>query len=372
MLTHEFRPKRGGAGMVCEQLAETLGRSGREVTVWGPEYVEHQDETFKPAYRLRAIPGLKGTLNPGCLLASAKLVLRERSGAMREAVIYLAEPGPIAVFFYLTLFYRRFWKKLILTLHGSEIERYRRNPLSAWLFKRLLRKVDTVHVLSSYNAGKLIDWLPMVQEKLVKGYGMLLPGETLPEPRSENRQDKGKLELLCVGRIHPRKGQLALLKAVRELDAELQRGLKVRFVGQLVKDAYFKQLREIADSCDAEIEFAGGVTDEELEEAYLAADLFALTSVPYRSSIEGLGLVYLEASRFGLPILGHQIGGVSDVVVHGRNGYLSPTGDTSQLAANLSILIRNPVLRKQFGDSGRQMVAERSWQDVADRLFGAV
>ena len=370
MFTHEFRPKRGGAGMVCEQLAETLGRSDREVTVWGPEYVERQDETFSPAYHLRAIPGLKGTLNPGCLLATARFVLRERSGILQDAVIYLAEPGPISAFFYLTLFSRRFWKKLTLTLHGSEIERYRRNPLSAWLFKRLLRKVDIVHVLSSYNAEKLTEWIPGIQDKLVQGYGMMLPGESLPDPNPDTGKEKTKLQLLCVGRIHPRKGQLELLKAVRSLDAELQRGLKVRLLGQLVKDAYFRQLRDVADSCEADIEFAGGVTDDELEEAYREADLFALTSVPYRSSIEGLGLVYLEASRYGLPILAHQIGGVSDVVVHGRNGYLSASGDTAQLAANISILIRNPVLRKQFGEAGRQMVAERSWQDVADRLFG--
>ena len=369
ILTHEFRPKRGGAGMVCEQLAETLHRTGHEVTVWAPEYVD-RDTGFHPGYGLKGIPGLKGTLNPGSLLAIAKQVLRERKGELRDAVVYLGEPGPVAGFFYLTLFCKPFWKRLILTLHGSEIERYRANPVSGWLFKRLLKKVDTVHVLSTYNADKLTAWIPEISSKLVKGYGMLLPRETLPDlDEKQSIQNRAKVQLLCVGRIHPRKGQHELLQAVSTLSSDIQRNLKVKFVGQFVKDTYYRRVAQIAESCEAEIEFTGGLPDEALEAEYLAADIFALTSVPYRASIEGLGLVYLEASRHGLPVLANRIGGVPDVVIHGRNGYLSEPGDIKQLAANLEMLVRNPVLRRQLGYAGREMVAEHTWEDVVRKLF---
>jgi phosphatidyl-myo-inositol dimannoside synthase len=369
ILTHEFRPKRGGAGMVCEKLAETLARTNHSVTVWAPEYVATDSEdTFCPAYNVRAISGLKGTHDLGCLLATARQLLHERS-MLQDAILYLGEPGPITAFLYLTLFYRPFWKKLIITMHGSEIERFRQNPLSAWLFRRFLKKVDIVHVLSSYNADKLTAWIPDIRDKLVKGYGMMLPGEELPLSLHPKHDNPAKVHLLCVGRIHPRKGQLQLLQAISGLDIVLQRQLKVRFAGQLVKDSYFNALKQVQASCHADIEFMGGLTDADLVSAYETSDIFALTSVPYRSSVEGLGLVYLEAARYGLPILAHNIGGVSDVVAHGRNGYLVDPVDLRQLTAHLDILIRNSVIRKQFGEAGREMVMERKWEAVTSQLF---
>lgn len=368
ILTHEFRPKRGGAGVVCEKIAHTLSLTGHNVTVWAPEYVSTEKGEL-PDFEIRAIAGLRGTRNLGCLLATAKEILRNRNG-LENATMYLGDPGPIAVFFYLTLFYRPFWKRLIITLHGSEIERYRKNPVSSWLFKRLLRRVETVHVLSTYNRDKLLNWIPCIKDKLKMGYGMMVPQENLPVLRSAAERDDGsRIRLLCVGRIHPRKGQLPLLKAVSQLSIDLQQQLEVCFAGQLVKGWYFDKLKKAAKSCRAEINFLGGLSDEVLAQAYGQADIFALTSMPYRASVEGLGLVYLEASRYALPIIAHDIGGVCDVVVNGENGYLIDWKDQKALIDRLGILIANPAICKQLGEVGRSKVENCSWESVTRQLF---
>ena len=371
ILTHEFRPKRGGAGVVCERIAETLSRLGKEVTVWVPGYVADADD-FEPDYDVRILRRLKGTRNLPCLFVTAREVAASRK-TLRTADVYLGEPGPIAVFMFLTLFFPKFWKRLVITLHGSEILRYRRSWWwSAPLFKRLARKADAVHVLSTHNEAVLLEWLPELKSKLIRGFGMYLPGQKPPELDKASRSLSNEVKLLCVARIHPRKGQLELLRAISNLSVDVQKLLTVVFVGQFVKDRYYKDLLTQAQHTAAKVEFTGGLSDETLESTYQMADIFALTSVPYGTSVEGLGLVYMEAAQYALPILAHRIGGVSDFVIHGKNGYLSEPDDTGTLSQHLDILIRNPLVRRRLGEEGRAAGAGLKWETVVRQLFPSV
>ncbi len=58
--------------------------------------------------------------------------------------------------------------------------------------------------------------------------------------------------------------------------------------------------------------------DDRLGEIYAQADIFAMTSMPHRLSVEGFGLVYLEAGAHGLPVVAHAIGGVPEAVLDGQ------------------------------------------------------
>ena len=368
ILTHEFRPKRGGAGVVCERIADTLTHLGKEVTVWVPEYVGN-DTSFCPEYDVRVIRKQKGTRNLPCLLRTGFEVAASRK-TLRESDVYLGEPGPILVFMVLTLVFPKFWKRLVITLHGSEICRFQKSKWwSAPLFRRLATKADLIHVLSTHNETALLSWLPELKSKTIRGYGMSLASDTIPPIERGRKSDSAKIKLLCVGRIHPRKGQLQLLKAIAGLSPDVQKRLEVLFVGQFVKDRYYKDLLKEEQHSLASVSFAGGVTDSMLDAAYDESDIFALTSMPYGNSIEGLGLVYLEAARHGLPILANRIGGVGDVVIHGKNGYLADPDDVEGLTRHLDILIRNPLIRKQLGDEAYQMVKDKTWEKVVAQLF---
>jgi len=315
ILTHEFRPVHGGAGAVCEKLAITLARLGHEVEVWGPEYLSELKGESGLEFRLRPVRGVKGTRNLGCLWAMAKELWRHRS-QLRDATLYFGEPGPIAVFFFLSLLPVKWGQCRVATLHGSEIERYHRHFWNRRRFRRFLKHMDRVHVLSSFNEQKLTQLFPESQSKLVRGFGMHVPGESLP-PVPVRDDHARPIRVLSVGRIHPRKGQLELLEAAMALPETLQRQIELRFAGQFIKGTYLKKLKRLAEFAVFDVHFLGGISDETLRLEYEKAQVFALTSIPYQASIEGLGLVYLEASRFALPILAHWTGGVGDVVVDG-------------------------------------------------------
>ena len=117
------------------------------------------------------------------------------------------------------------------------------------------------------------------------------------------------------------------------------------------------------------VRFFGNLPDEELASVYDGADIFAMTSVNLDRSVEGFGLVYLEAAAHGLPVVAHDVGGVSDAVVNGVTGLLVPPHRPVQLAAAFEKLIHEPELRKKLGAAGREWALRNCWKESAEALF---
>ena len=116
--------------------------------------------------------------------------------------------------------------------------------------------------------------------------------------------------------------------------------------------------------------FLGDIPDEKLGALYAQADIFAMTSMPHKHSVEGFGLVYLEAGAHGLPVIAHDIGGVPEAVADGETGLLVAPGDGAALTQAFARLIADPALRRRLGEAGRIRAARNSWRDSAQSLFG--
>jgi glycosyltransferase involved in cell wall biosynthesis len=179
-----------------------------------------------------------------------------------------------------------------------------------------------------------------------------------------------KIVVLTVGRLHPRKGQLLTLQALQLLPPGVRAGLEYWIVGAASKGGYEGQLRAAAAALpELTVRFFGNLPDEELASVYGRADIFAMTSVNLERSIEGFGLVYLEAAAHGLPGVAHDVGGVAEAVVDGVTGLLVPPERPAQLAAAFEKLIHDPPLRKRLGAAGRDWAARNCWKESAEALF---
>ena len=82
--------------------------------------------------------------------------------------------------------------------------------------------------------------------------------------------------------------------------------------------------------------------------------------------VEGLGIVYLEASATGLPVVGGDSGGAPDAILDGETGYVVPGTDTGALASRLVSLLTDPAGARAMGEKGRAWV-ERDWTWDLDR-----
>ena len=178
-----------------------------------------------------------------------------------------------------------------------------------------------------------------------------------------------KIKILCVARIHPRKGQDRVLNSIKELPKVLRMNIECTFVGPIVKKGFYNNAKDLSENSDCKVEFLGDLPDEELKKHYQNSDIFILPSMPRAKSVEGFGFVYLEASSHGLPIIAHRIGGVEDAVKDGETGILTNPERPKELKDALEHLLTNTDLRKKMGQAGRNLAKKHCWETVAKNIY---
>jgi phosphatidyl-myo-inositol dimannoside synthase len=365
LITHEFYPKRGGIATFAEEIARASASLGYDVEVWAQSAPTASEKADWP-FRLRRLP-LKGSHDLTCQLQLARELVRHRR-QLRYATVYLPEPGPMMSMMLLQFFHAFRPKRLVLTFHGSEILKFARSPMRRWLAGHLIRRATRVSTLSNYTQELLLGHFPEAAEKIFLTPGALRSDFVVVPPKPA--APKEKIVVLTVGRLHPRKGQMLTLQALQMLPAEVRSRLEYWVVGAQSKGNYEEQLRATAsEQPDLTVRFFGNLPDEELASVYDRADIFAMTSVNLDHSVEGFGLVYLEAAAHGLPVVAHDVGGVAEAVVDGKTGLLVPPHRPAQLAAAFEKLIHDPELRHRMGAAGRSWANRNCWKESAEALF---
>lgn len=367
LITHEFYPVRGGIATFTEEIARASASLGYNIEVWAqsaPAAVERPDWPF----RLRRLP-LKGTHDIWCQAQLARELIRHRR-ELRHATVYLPEPGPMMTMMLLQFFHAFRPRRLVLTFHGSEILKFTRSPLRRWLAGQLIRRATRISTLTHYTQELLVAHFPAAAEKIFLTPGALRSDFAVvpPKPASPRK----KIVILTVGRLHPRKGQLLTLQALQTLAPDVRSRLEYWVVGGQSKGNYETQLRAAAaEKPDLAVRFFGNIPDEELSDLYDRADIFAMTSLNLEHSVEGFGLVYLEAAAHGLPVVAHDVGGVSEAVREGVTGLLVPPHRPAQLAAAFEKLIHDEPLRRKLGAAGRDWATRNCWKESAAALFSS-
>ncbi|HXQ81850.1 MAG TPA: glycosyltransferase family 4 protein [Opitutaceae bacterium] len=364
LITHEFYPVSGGIATFAEEIARASANLGYDVEVWAQSAPSDVEKDWP--FRMRRLP-LKGTHDIICQLKLARELVASRR-QLRHATVYLPEPGPMLTMMLLQFFKAFRPKRLVLTFHGSEILVFARSPLRRWLAGRLIRHATRVSTLTTYTQELLLERFPHAADKIILTPGALRSDFAVVPPRKPREKDK--IIVLTVGRLHPRKGQLIALQALQMLPSEVRRRIEYWIVGGRNKGNYEDRLRaQAAGDAELTVRFFGNIPDEELADVYDRSDIFALTSINHGQSVEGFGLVYLEAAAHGLPIVAHRVGGVPEAVRDGVTGLLVTPERPAELAAAFEKLIHDAPLRRRLGDAGRIWAARNCWAENASTLF---
>ena len=169
-------------------------------------------------------------------------------------------------------------------------------------------------------------------------------------PMRHDHQLKDSLEILCVGRLVPSKGQLILLRACSLL---LDQGysLRVRLVGA-GPDRKF--LEAFAAQKRIPVVFEGAVNHGETRKLIGQADIFALASFA-----EGIPVALMEAMAMEVPCVSTSIAGIPELIRDGLDGLLVHASSADALASAILRLIEDPILRLTLGVAGRKRVCEQ-------------
>jgi len=171
----------------------------------------------------------------------------------------------------------------------------------------------------------------------------------------------GRLNVLFVGRLDPRKGLPVLLDALPALRSAVPEARLV-IVGDSFLRPWFE--RRVAAKDREHVLFAGAVSPAALPGYYASAHV----AVSPALKNESFGIVLLEAMATGKAIVASDIPGYHGVIEDGADGVLVPPGNAALLADALARLLRDPARRLALGARGRAKAEAYGWSPVTARL----
>jgi phosphatidylinositol alpha-1,6-mannosyltransferase len=364
IVTNDFPPRPGGIQSFVHALATRLPAGS--VTVYAPKW--------QGAAEFDAAQPFPVIRHPTSLMLPVPMVARRAAAIAGQQDIDTVLFGAAAPLGLITPALRKAGvTRTVALTHGHEAG-WAALPGARSLLRRIGNEVDTLTYLGEYFRTRLASVLtPAAAARMVR----LAPGVDMAEfrPGAGGAAIRERLGLgdrpvvLCVSRMVPRKGQDTLIKAWPKVRAEVPDAVLL-----LVGDGpYRRKLEQLASHLDIaeHVIFTGPVPWSELPAHYDAADLFAMPCRTRRGGldVEGLGIVYLEASATGLPVIGGDSGGAPDAILDGETGYVVPGGDETAVANRAIELLTDHVAAKAMGERGLAWVREEwRWELTAARL----
>jgi glycosyltransferase involved in cell wall biosynthesis len=247
------------------------------------------------------------------------------------------------------------------------------SPRRRFTARRIFGAASGIVGISAWTAALAADVMRSLGINNPPPIGMFDLG-TDPEffnPRRDSRQLRTMWNIgddpliLTVARLVPHKGQDTVLRALAALKGEFP-SLRYAMVGRGPDEQRLRSLATELGVADRAI-FAGGLTDQEVAEAYATATLYAgLSRVEKAIDAEGFGLAFVEAGASGVPVIAGDSGGVRSAVRNGENGVVLPPLDVEAVVGTIRSLLLDSARRQAMGTTGRQLVeAYYNWERVA-------
>lgn len=260
--------------------------------------------------------------------------------------------------------------RFFIHLHGSDIHHTVHNPLGRSLLKLTLARAEGI-ICNSY----------VTQDYLRKTFRLQTPTHVIqPIVRAEKfgieknqsnfddlRQQlrtaykipETAIVILSVGRLIKQK---SFHRVIENLPLLLNNKIDVHYIicGQGPDETALKNLAQRL-RVDQRVHFTGYVPDSELASYYAACDVFAMiTPVDSQVSIQGLVIVYLEASYFGKPVIASRLGSVIDIVRHEENGILVNPQSGYDVFQAFQRLCNDQELREKLGRKGKELARRKT------------
>jgi phosphatidylinositol alpha-1,6-mannosyltransferase len=353
VVTNDFPPRAGGIQAFVHSLASRLPAD--EVVVYAP--------SWKNAAAFDAAQAFPVVRHPTSLMLPTRDVLRRaREIASAEGCdrVWFGAAAPLGL-----LARPLGLERSVASTHGHEVG-WALLPGARQVLGRIGRDVDVVTYLGEYTRARLARVMPRL-ERLPSGVDTAVfhPGAGGAEVRA--RYGLGdRPVVVCVSRLVPRKGQDVLIRALPTIQQRVP-GAALLIVGG---GPYLSKLQAMAGP---DVVLTGSVPWQELPAHYDAGDVFAMPCRTRRAGleVEGLGIVFLEASATGLPVVAGRSGGSPDAVLEGETGYVVDGRSVPAVASAVAGLLEDPARAAAMGARGRAwVVAEWRWDVLAARLRG--
>ncbi|MBN6041769.1 glycosyltransferase family 4 protein [Amycolatopsis sp. 195334CR] len=355
LVTNDFPPRHGGIQAYLHALATRVPAD--DLVVYAPAW--RGDAEFDAAAPFEVVR------HPTSLMVPTPGVLRRAKQIMRAReceAVWFGAAAPLALLGHPLRAAGA--QRVLASTHGHEVG-WSMLPAARQALRRIGDTADVVTFVSEYTRNRFAAAFgPMAGlEHLPSGVDTELfrPDQAARESIRKRYGLGDRPTVVCVSRLVPRKGQDMLVLAMLELRKRVP-DVALLLVGG---GPYRAKLAGLVDSLDlgGDVVLTGSVPWEELPAHYTAGDVFAM---PARTrgkglDVEGLGIVYLEASATGLPVIAGRSGGAPETVLDEVTGHVVDGRDLMQQVETLAALLNDPARAQRMGEAGREWVS-RSWR----------
>jgi phosphatidyl-myo-inositol dimannoside synthase len=365
VVTNDYPPRQGGIQAFVQSLA--VRQPAGSVVVYAP--------AWRGAAEFDAAQPFPVIRHPSSLMLPVPSVRRRAARIAHEYGCDSVLFGAAAPLGLLAPALRRDAgiERFVALTHGHE-SGWAALPAARRLLRRIGDGVDVVTYLGEYHRKRVAAALsPAAAARMAR----LAPGvdERVFHPGSGGAQRRAELGLtdrpvvVCVSRLVPRKGQDTLIRVLPEVKRRVPDAALLLVGGGPFRDRLQRMVS--AAGLDQDVLLTGPVPWTELPAYVGAGDVFAMPCRTRRGGldVEGLGIVYLEASATGLPVVAGDSGGAPDAVLDGETGYVVSGHSPGQVAERISELLLDPDKAAEFGRRGRAWIEQSwRWDVIAARL----
>jgi len=358
-VTNDFGPRTGGIETFIIGLIERLPKSSIIVYTSAQEDTAAYDADWLRNYGVEVIRDRAKILLP------TSRVNRTVARIVREREIKTIAFGAAAPLAWMSSALRNAGAQRIVALtHGHEVWWAKVFPFNL-IMRRIGSTTDSLTYLGEFTRSAISKALT---PKSASTMQKIAPGIDIEHFKAVDatvlRHSLGLTEkkvIVSVGRLVHRKGQDFLIESMPQILKQVP-SAHLLLVGQ---GPYRKRLEKLVNkhSLQKNITFIGRIQYKDLPGYICVGDIFAM---PSRSrfaglEVEGLGIVYLEASACGLPVIAGASGGAPDAVIEGVTGFVVNGTNTEEIANRAIQLLLDEKLRISMGSAGRAWI-EKEWR----------
>lgn len=371
VITNDFGPRTGGIETFVIGLLERI--KGQEVMV----FTSAQGDTSEYDQKWLKEFGIQVIRDRGKILLPSWRVTKRAKEIIRLhniEVIVFGAAAPLALM--APALRKSGVKKVIALTHGHEVWWAKIFPFNLAM-KRIGKSVDHLTYLGEFTRNAIAQSLT---KKSADAMVKIAPGidtaHFIPQPDAMQKRITLGLEnkkiIISVGRLVHRKGQDKLIEAMPQILQQVPNA-HLLLVGE---GPYRPHLEKLVNklSLNQNITFVGRILYDKLPTYLSAADLFAMPSRSrfFGLEVEGLGIVYLEASACGIPVIAGNSGGAPDAVLEGVTGLCVNGTDISQIANAVIEICSDAGRASQMGSAGRNWIVDQWRWEIWSKEFNSL
>lgn len=361
--SYDFPPLEGGISRLCDEIVKQFIKNKWDVQALSVKRVV-KDGFANSEYPIETVVNKRGLRE---LHSLWKLITFSKDTLVITGVWY-----PEALLATLAGY-----KNLVILAHGNDVMKgnnTRKNKILSILRKWVLHRAKLVICNSHYTQGVIKEQFPDVNTSVC----LLGVDEKRFSPVDDNKKIREKLGLpenkkiiLTVSRINKYKAHDVVLQALSLLSKEERSKICYCIAG---RGDYLSSLKALSLELDVDdcIHWFGFVDEGQLPNLYRASDLFVLCTREEKEqkSVEGFGLVFLEAQACSVPVIGSNQGGIPDAIKDGEGGWLVERDDSMALANYFTRLVNNDNIFEEEGSKARLRIErEATWSHFGSRVF---